>query len=85
MFCRIRSALLFAYSDSATDLPMLETVGHPHAVNQNRQLRKAAVARGSPVLEFATQNTVPDGRYPPDPQPVSRSNETVRHVNSEFR
>ncbi len=52
----------FAYSDSATDLPMLETVGHPHAVNPDRQLRKAALARGWPVLEFAATNAVPDGR-----------------------
>ena len=43
----------FAYSDSATDLPMLESVGHPHAVNPDRQLRKAALARGWPVLDFA--------------------------------
>ena len=43
----------FAYSDSFTDLPMLETVGHPHAVNPDRQLRKVATARGWPVLAFA--------------------------------
>jgi len=43
----------FAYSDSVTDLPMLEVVGHPHAVNPDRLLRKAAMARGWPVLAFA--------------------------------
>lgn len=43
----------FAYSDSVTDLPMLEAVGYPHAVNPDRQLRKVAVARGWPVLAFA--------------------------------
>jgi HAD superfamily hydrolase (TIGR01490 family) len=42
----------FAYSDSVTDLPMLEAVGHPHAVNPDRQLRKIAVARGWPILAF---------------------------------
>jgi len=42
----------FAYSDSATDLPMLEAVGHPHAVNPDRELRKVAHARGWPVLAF---------------------------------
>ncbi|MGW5043637.1 HAD family hydrolase [Streptomyces griseoluteus] len=42
----------FAYSDSATDLPMLQTVGHPHAVNPDRALRREAVSRGWPVLEF---------------------------------
>ncbi len=43
----------FAYSDSVTDLPMLETVGRPHAVNPDRQLRRVALARGWPVLAFA--------------------------------
>ncbi|MBV2357854.1 HAD-IB family hydrolase [Streptomyces sp. J2-1] len=42
----------YAYSDSATDLPMLRAVGHPHAVNPDRTLRREAVARGWPVLEF---------------------------------
>jgi hypothetical protein len=42
----------FAYSDSITDLPMLAAVGHPTAVNPDRGLRKAAVERGWPVLEF---------------------------------
>ncbi|WP_448074015.1 HAD family hydrolase [Georgenia yuyongxinii] len=42
-----------AYSDSVTDLPMLETVGHPVAVNPDRALRRTAVARGWPVRRFA--------------------------------
>ncbi|WP_394812991.1 HAD family hydrolase [Streptomyces boetiae] len=42
----------YAYSDSATDLPMLESVGHPHAVNPDRALRREAAARGWPVLTF---------------------------------
>src|SRR3954463_7370615 len=40
----------YAYSDSATDLPMLEAVGHPYAVNPDRPLRREAAARGWPVL-----------------------------------
>ncbi len=48
-----RLADCFAYSDSVTDLPMLEAVGHPHAVNPDRRLRKIAVERGWPVLVFA--------------------------------
>lgn len=48
-----RLAECFAYSDSVTDLPMLEAVGHPHAVNPDRRLRKIAVERGWPVLIFA--------------------------------
>jgi HAD superfamily hydrolase (TIGR01490 family) len=43
----------FAYSDSATDIPMLEAVGHPYAVNPDRALRKEAVARDWPVLTFS--------------------------------
>lgn len=43
----------FAYSDSHTDLPMLEAVGYPHAVNPDRQLRRVALSRGWPVLAFA--------------------------------
>jgi HAD superfamily hydrolase (TIGR01490 family) len=42
----------FAYSDSATDLPMLESVGYPHAVNPDRALRREAVAREWPILDF---------------------------------
>ncbi|MCQ8772298.1 MULTISPECIES: HAD family hydrolase [Streptomyces] len=42
----------YAYSDSITDIPMLETVGHPHAVNPDRALRREAAARDWPVLTF---------------------------------
>ena len=42
-----------AYSDSHTDLPFLEAVGHPVAVNPDRELRRAARDRGWPVLEFS--------------------------------
>jgi HAD superfamily hydrolase (TIGR01490 family) len=42
----------YAYSDSATDVPMLAAVGHPYAVNPDRGLRREAMARGWPVLQF---------------------------------
>jgi HAD superfamily hydrolase (TIGR01490 family) len=42
----------YAYSDSATDVPMLEAVGHPHAVNPDRDLRRVAREREWPVLVF---------------------------------
>jgi HAD superfamily hydrolase (TIGR01490 family) len=42
----------YAYSDSISDVPMLETVGHPNVVNPDRSLRKVAAERGWPVLEF---------------------------------
>lgn len=44
----------WAYSDSITDLPLLEAVGHPVAVNPDRELRAIAVERGWPIREFAT-------------------------------
>ena len=43
----------YAYSDSSTDLPMLEAVGHPTAVNPDRGLRRAARERDWPVLTFS--------------------------------
>jgi len=42
----------YAYSDSMTDLPMLEEVGHPFAVNPDRELRRIATEREWPVLVF---------------------------------
>ncbi|MDN5749244.1 MAG: HAD-IB family hydrolase [Pseudonocardia sp.] len=41
-----------AYSDSITDLPLLEAVGHPTAVNPDRALRRKALERGWPILTF---------------------------------
>ncbi len=43
----------FAYSDSVTDLPMLSVVGHPVAVNPDRELRAAAQAYGWEVQDFS--------------------------------
>jgi HAD superfamily hydrolase (TIGR01490 family) len=42
----------YAYSDSITDLPMLEVVGHPTAVNPDRSLRRVAARRGWPIRFF---------------------------------
>lgn len=42
----------FAYSDSFTDLPMLQLVGHPHAVNPDRPLRKYALENDWPLNRF---------------------------------
>jgi HAD superfamily hydrolase (TIGR01490 family) len=41
-----------AYSDSYTDLPFLDLVGHAVAVNPDCKLRRIARRRGWPVLEF---------------------------------
>ena len=42
----------YAYSDSITDVPMLETVGHPVAVNPDRELARYARERDWEILEF---------------------------------
>ncbi len=42
----------FAYSDSFTDLPLLEVVGHPRVVNPDRALRRVARTRHWPELAF---------------------------------
>ena len=60
-----------AYSDSFTDLPMLEVVGHPTAVNPDKPLRKAAGENGWPVREFRRpvrmRSRIPKLPAPPGP------------------
>jgi HAD superfamily hydrolase (TIGR01490 family) len=43
----------YAYADAISDLPMLEAVGNPVAVNPDRRLRAAAEERGWEVQEWA--------------------------------
>ena len=57
----------YAYSDSGTDLPMLETVGHPAVVNPDRALRKDALSRGWPVLTFTKPVSLRDRLPAPSP------------------
>ena len=45
----------YAYSDSASDLPMMQIVGHPVAVNPDRPMEAVAHRRGWPVVEFNRQ------------------------------
>jgi len=42
-----------AYSDSHTDLAFLEAVNRPTAVNPDSKLRRIALERGWPILEFS--------------------------------
>ena len=42
----------YAYSDSVTDLPMLEAVGNPVAVNPDKELRREAEERGWQIRDF---------------------------------
>jgi HAD superfamily hydrolase (TIGR01490 family) len=46
-------ARCYAYSDSASDLPMLELVGHPVAVNPDGPLERLAHERGWPIVIFS--------------------------------
>ena len=46
-------AQCWAYSDSASDLPMMEAVGHPVAVNPDAKLERVAGQRGWPVVVFS--------------------------------
>ena len=48
----------YAYSDSITDIHMLEVVGHPFAVNPDKELRRQAEERGWPVLVFTRPVTL---------------------------
>lgn len=45
--------LCWAYSDSASDLPMLRAVGHPVAVNPDAKLERIAGQNGWPVVVFS--------------------------------
>ncbi len=54
-FCRdynVDTGQSKAYSDSYSDLPMLESVGWPAAANPDRHLRRVARARGWPILDL---------------------------------
>ncbi|MGI9666305.1 MAG: HAD family hydrolase [Acidimicrobiia bacterium] len=57
----------FAYTDSFTDMPMLDAVGNPVAVNPEKELREAAEENDWPILEF--QRPVSLGPRVPAPPP----------------
>ena len=49
----------YFYTDSITDLPVLERVGEPRVVNPDPRLRRLAVRRGWPVLQLGLRETRP--------------------------
>ena len=59
----------YAYSDSYTDAPMLEAVGHPVAVNADRVLAKLAKERGWEVRTFRVPVPLASDRRVPRPPP----------------
>ena len=42
----------YAYSDSANDIPLLESVGHPNAINPDAKLRIRALVEAWPIYDF---------------------------------
>ena len=65
-------AASYAYSDSYTDAPMLDAVGHPVVVNPDRVLRKLAEERGWEVRTFSRPVPLRERRVPrPPPGPTA--------------
>ncbi|HET6948814.1 MAG TPA: HAD family hydrolase [Acidimicrobiales bacterium] len=58
----------YAYSDSATDRPMLEAVGHAVVVNPDRELLRAAKAQGWEVRRFTRRVPLRDRVPMPAPR-----------------
>jgi len=58
----------YAYSDSATDLPMLQAVGIPTAVNPDRELARAARDQGWEILHFTRKARLRDRVPMPAPR-----------------
>ena len=61
----------WAYSDSATDIPMLEVVGHAVAVNPDRELARVARERGWEVRKFERPVRLRDRVPTPPPAPTA--------------
>jgi HAD superfamily hydrolase (TIGR01490 family) len=51
----------YGYSDSITDLPLLQAVGRPTVVNPDRALRRIAAEQDWPVLEFRRDKGIGNG------------------------
>ena len=65
------STASYAYSDSATDIPMLEAVGHPVAVNPDRELARVAAEREWEVRWFIHRVRLRDRVRMPAPGPTA--------------
>ena len=61
----------WAYSDSASDLPMLEAVGHPVVVNPDRDLARVARERQWEVRKFERPVRLRDRVPTPPPAPTA--------------
>jgi HAD superfamily hydrolase (TIGR01490 family) len=76
----------FAYSDSITDLPMLETVGHAFAVNPDRDLNRVAADKGWEVLRFENPVTIRKklAEFAPSPKATMLGGGVVMTVGAGF-
>lgn len=54
----------YAYGDSIADLPMLEAVGFPHAVNPDRKLAAVVAARGWPIQNWKNKRRSDEATEP---------------------
>ena len=61
----------YAYSDSITDIPMLEAVGHPVVVNPDRELLRAARERGWEIRRFVRPVRLRDRVHVPQRAPAA--------------
>ena len=50
-----------AFSDSTSDIPMLEVTGKPVATNPSRRLRRIAMKKNWPIVELKESK----GKFPP--------------------
>jgi HAD superfamily hydrolase (TIGR01490 family) len=57
----------YAYSDSITDQPLLELVGHPVVVNPDKELRDLAEEREWPILDFKREVSLSERLTQPVP------------------
>ena len=48
----------FGYSDSHNDLPLLQTVGHPSAINPDAKLRIRALKENWPIHDFRRMRSI---------------------------
>jgi HAD superfamily hydrolase (TIGR01490 family) len=63
----------YAYSDSATDIPMLEAVGHPVVVNPDRALARWADSKGWEIRRFVRPVRLRDRFRVPTPPPAAQT------------
>jgi HAD superfamily hydrolase (TIGR01490 family) len=61
----------YAYSDSATDIPMLECVGHAIAVNPDRELQRVAREQGWEIRTFTRRVPLRERMPTPPPGPTT--------------